>query len=61
MKTKIVKTNVTDAQLVAAQGGVNGNDHELLWVECPAEYDGRRITAVDIIHDGRIRVVPEPA
>jgi hypothetical protein len=59
--TKIVKTNVTDEQLVAAQGGINGNEHEVLWVDCPADYNVDRITATDIVHDNQIRVVPEPA
>jgi len=61
MKTKIVKTNVTGAQVVAAQGGVNGNEHEIIWVECPAEYQTDKITAEDIINDDQIRVVSEPA
>lgn len=59
MKTKIAKTNVTEAQLIAAQGGIHGDDHEL-WVECPVDYDVAKIRAIDIVHDGQIRVVDAP-
>ncbi|MGE5803371.1 MAG: hypothetical protein ACM358_14085 [Gemmatimonadota bacterium] len=58
-QTKIVKTNVTHEQLVAAQGGINGGDYPL-WVECPDDYDVALITATDIVHDDQIRTVDEP-
>src|SRR5690606_14788336 len=54
----ITATTVTTEELVTAQGGIVqiGGD-EIVWVECPADYDPEAITAEDIIYDPEITVV----
>jgi len=57
---KTVRTNITAAQVAAAQGGTDG-DQRLVTVECPAHYDVEQITAADIVGDPAIRVVSPDA
>jgi len=56
---KIVRLRVTDADVVAAQGGTGGRPIRL-WVEMPVEYDAEAVTADDIANDPALTVVPGP-
>jgi hypothetical protein len=56
MATKTVLTNVTAAQLAAAQGGVD-SDRRLQWIECPAHYDVAALTAADLANDPAVCVL----
>ena len=55
---KTVKTNVTDSDLIAAQGGVSTSSFNYrLWVECPEHYETEEIDAEDILYDSQITVI----
>ena len=56
-KTKIVQTDITEDEIVQAQGGDGGSSEWLARVEMPDSYDPRRVSAHDVIHDGSMRVI----
>lgn len=60
---QIVKTNVTSTQVQIAQGAPadTADFGDLVWVECPDDYEADMITAADIVGDGQITVVEAPA
>lgn len=51
--TKTIQIDITEAEVIEAQGGVGGSDQRIT-VTIPDHYDPALITAADVVNDGQI-------